>query len=68
MSRIIEPNPKQRISIEEIIADPWFSLIHICCRQTQTTNNSSIPNMSCAVNAVNQQPTSISETSITNMI
>ena len=67
MSKIIEPDPKRRISIEKVIADPWFSSIHICCRPTPSTaSDSSIPNTSCT-NEVNQQPKSISETSIANM-
>ena len=66
MSRIIEPDPKRRISIEQITADIWFSSIHICCQPT-SPSDSSIPNKSCAINAVNQQPTSINEPPIANM-
>ncbi|CAI2184004.1 2430_t:CDS:2 [Funneliformis geosporum] len=68
MSSIIEPNPKHRITVEQIIANTWFSLIQICYRSHPYTNDSSISSMSCAVNAVNQQVTPISKTSITNIV
>ena len=58
--RVIEPNPKHRITIEQIIAHPWFSSIHICHRQSPSTNNSSASSTSCVINAVDQQVPSIS--------
>lgn len=68
ISKIIEPDPKKRITIEQIITDSWFSSIYICHRQTTSTSDSSISSTSCSINAVNEQATAINKTSIANMV
>ncbi|CAG8654052.1 3878_t:CDS:2 [Funneliformis caledonium] len=68
MSRIIEPNPNRRITVEQIIANAWFSLIQICHRSSLYPNDSSISSMSCGVNVVNQEVTPISKSSISNIV
>ncbi|CAG8479170.1 14554_t:CDS:2 [Acaulospora colombiana] len=55
MSKIIEPNPKRRITTEQIIEDSWFSGIDICYRPLNS--NHSLPvNATCGSNCnVNQK-------------
>ncbi|CAG8721101.1 7293_t:CDS:2, partial [Dentiscutata heterogama] len=66
INKIIEPNPKLRITAEQIIEDPWFLQLDICHRPK--TKNAQLPtNTMCGVNATNQQPTNMNKLPIINM-
>ncbi|CAG8706806.1 4139_t:CDS:2, partial [Dentiscutata erythropus] len=66
VSKIIEPDPKLRITAEQITEDPWFLQLDICHRPQ--TKNAHLPtNTMCGINATNQQPTNMNKLTIINM-
>ncbi|CAG8559866.1 9156_t:CDS:2 [Diversispora eburnea] len=56
MSMVIEPNPKHRATIEQIINDPWFSMIDICFKSSPSSN-SITTNLACGVKCNEKQKT-----------
>ncbi|CAG8797262.1 18809_t:CDS:1, partial [Racocetra fulgida] len=59
------PNPKFRITAEQITEDPWFSCLDICYKPLST--NTHLPTNTCGVNATNGQPTNMNKLTIINM-
>ncbi|CAG8590866.1 9810_t:CDS:2 [Acaulospora morrowiae] len=66
MTNIIEPNPKKRITTEQIIEDQWFSRINICYK-SPTLNHNLSKNMSCGANC-NQNQRTMRKTTIANVV
>ncbi|CAG8435616.1 3703_t:CDS:2 [Ambispora gerdemannii] len=70
ISRIIEPNPKDRITIEQITNDPWFAGLKICYKPPPANVGSINPaSATCGANLNNeQQMTNINNRSVANMV
>ncbi|CAG8484037.1 9396_t:CDS:2 [Ambispora leptoticha] len=72
IGRIIEPNPKQRMTVEQITKDPWFAGLNICCKPPPNNIGCSInpANVTCGANLTSdQQMTNINNNrSVANMV
>ncbi|RHZ69309.1 hypothetical protein Glove_284g52 [Diversispora epigaea] len=66
MSMVIEPNPKDRATIEQIINDPWFSKIDICFKPPPSSS-SITTNLTCGVKC-NEKPKTMNKPPIANLV